>query len=133
MNQHDTLLAEKDSIELLRAVKKMGLPSFQEYCKLTEEQRSRYKLNASNIFNLISDNKQPLGSVRRFKHIFKTLGGTTYECGDSLEKIESIMREEGLTHRDIEFKPEVRETETTGFYIEVTWQPKKPKSGIIGV
>lgn len=103
--------------EIMNDPHKFGAPTFEEYKKNPAKWRAR----TDNAFAQIADNKQNLRNVREYRYKIQLPSGTVYNC-QSLEKVEAIAIQEGFRVEQLKVKPEVRQTATTGYYIEVTFE-----------
>jgi hypothetical protein len=69
--------------------------------------------------------------LHKQKYEYETITGQVYDCGESLEMVQRIAKEQGQATNDLEFKPEVRSSDAAGkLDVVVTF---KEKSKIIRV
>lgn len=88
--------------DVLTNPRKFGLPTFQDFASNPDRYREHWFGKSDELFGYIDKGSEILNryfSKVRFK--FKN-----YEC-DSLERVESVAKDEGLTIKELEFRPEL--------------------------
>lgn len=121
---------KEQEVDLAVAAKKIGFPSFDEFRKNPDYWRSRIKLAEDHLFQSVDKGSSLFRNIARHQYIYETFEGVKYDCGGSLEKVEGIMYDEGLTRADLEIRPEMREDTSHKMYIETTWKALKTNAKI---
>lgn len=97
---------------------KYGMPTFEQFAK----NPNKYRLGESSMVDAIDKGTSLFSNVSHHVYKIKTKSGMLYDCGQSLEKVEMIAKQEGYRLTQLKPKPEMREGFSTRMYVEVTFE-----------